>query len=51
MKMYNITIPAFILQITAKNEQEALEEFWFCFDAAQGDPEWQNPIISQMKKN
>jgi hypothetical protein len=45
MKTYTITIPAFTSVIAAKSEAEALEEFWFNYDIAQGDPEWGRPII------
>ena len=45
MKTYSITIPAFTLEIRAKTQKEALEQFWFDYDAAQLDPEWGEPII------
>jgi len=31
---------AFRLTISAENEKEASEQFWFYYDAAQEDPEW-----------
>ena len=46
MKTYTITIPAFRLAIQAKNQKEALEQFWFDYDCAQADPEWGEPIIT-----
>ena len=45
MKTYTITVPAFTEVITAANQDEALEQFWFDFDAAQEDPEWGCPVI------
>jgi hypothetical protein len=50
MKHYTITIPAFTLEIEAESEEEALEQFWFDYDCAQEDPEWQNPIINRHRK-
>ncbi|MGO8697880.1 MAG: hypothetical protein ACLQVY_09210 [Limisphaerales bacterium] len=50
MKTYTITIPAFREVITAEDEEEALEQFWFDFDSAQDDPEWQTPIITLTDK-
>jgi hypothetical protein len=48
MKTFTITIPAFTLQIQAPNRKEALEQFWFDFDAAQEDPLWGEPIIKEL---
>jgi hypothetical protein len=45
VKAYTITIPTFTMVVIAENKTEALEQFWFDFDAAQEDPEWRNPII------
>jgi hypothetical protein len=50
VKTYTITVPAFTLVITAENQKEALEQFWFDFDAAQEDPEWGRPIIKETAK-
>jgi hypothetical protein len=50
VKTYTITIPAFSTVITAKDEDEALEQFWFDYDCAQQDPEWGQPIIKLTNK-
>ena len=50
MKSYTITIPAFTLEIEAKTQTEALEQFWFDYDATQQDPEWGEPIIRKTSK-
>jgi hypothetical protein len=51
MKTFTITIPAFTSVITAEDEDEALEQFWFDFDNAQGDPEWGRPTIKISDKH
>ncbi|MGA2175582.1 MAG: hypothetical protein ABSH38_11435 [Verrucomicrobiota bacterium] len=45
MKTYTITLPAFRAVIQAKSNEEALEQFWFNYDIARDDPEWDTPII------
>jgi len=50
VKTYTITIPAFMLTITAKNKREALEQFWFDYDCARDDPERDTPIIKETNK-
>jgi len=32
MKTYKVTLPAVWFEISAKNKQEAIDEFWWCFD-------------------
>ena len=49
MKTYNITIPAYVQEIEAENEAEALEQFWFNFDTAEDDPEFMKPIITEIQ--
>ena len=46
---YKITIPAFIEEIEADSEQEALEVFEFDYDNAQGESEFNQPIIEAVK--
>jgi hypothetical protein len=50
MKTYQISIPAFSLTISAKNQREAMEQFWFDYDCVQGDPDWGEPHIKLIKK-
>jgi hypothetical protein len=50
MNTYTITIPAFKLSVRAKTKEEALEQFWFDYDNAQEDPDWNRPIIKKLKK-
>ena len=45
MKTYTITLPAFRAVIQEKSNEEALEQFWFNYDIARDDPEWDTPII------
>jgi hypothetical protein len=50
MNIYTISLPGFRETIEASSKKEALEQFWFDFDIAQEDPEWETPIISVTKK-
>lgn len=45
MRRYKITIPAFSTTVEARNKNEALEQFWFDYDCAQEDPDWQKPVV------
>jgi hypothetical protein len=51
MKTYKIRIPSYEREITADGIDEALEQFWFDYDAAQADPEWNRPIIKEITKS
>lgn len=50
MKKYKITIPAFSKEVYAPNKKEALEEFMYDYDQEQGDPDFNQPIIKEIKK-
>ena len=50
MKSYTITIPAFTRIIVARSRKEALEQFWFDYDCAGEDPDWQRPIVESNEK-
>ena len=43
-------MPAFTSVIAAKSKEEALEQFWFNYDCARDDPEWDTPIIKITNK-
>ena len=45
MRRYKITIPAFSITVEARNKNDALEQFWFDYDCAQDDPDWQKPVV------
>lgn len=49
MKKYKITIPAFIEEIYAENEDEALEIFFFDYDNSERESEFNQPIIKEIK--
>lgn len=50
MNTYTITLPAFSLILTAKNQREALEQFWFEYDEANGNCMYPTPIIKPLTK-
>jgi hypothetical protein len=50
MKTYKITLPAYKLEITAEDIEEALEHFWSQFDYDHQTPNWGSPIIKEIKK-
>ena len=49
MKLYKITIPAFTLEVRAKNKKEALEWFWWHYDNATLNGEFRPPIIKVIR--
>lgn len=50
MKTYDISLPGYKTTIRAKNQAEALEQFWFDYDCAQEDSGWGQPIIKLADK-
>jgi hypothetical protein len=50
MKSYIISIPAFTSIIVARSKKEALELFWFDYDCAGQDPDWQKPNVKTTER-
>jgi len=47
---YTITIPVFTRIVVARSKKEALEQFWFDYDCAQEDPDWQRPVVESNER-